>query len=87
MIRESGCMFCDRSEDGIWSTENFYLQLDDAPIREGHGLLCPRYHVTSIADLDSSLVDELESAVHELCDAYVSIYGKVALLEHGRTGH
>jgi diadenosine tetraphosphate (Ap4A) HIT family hydrolase len=83
----AGCIFCRRDADIVWSDGDFYLQLDDAPIVEGHALLCPREHYTSIADLPPSLISKLDDLLDELVAAHAAEYGPVVMFEHGRTGH
>ena len=81
------CMFCHRTESVIAGGDDFFVQLDDAPIVEGHALLMPRAHYPSIADLPTHLLAELDAWCEALKTVYLDVYGAFALFEHGRTGH
>ncbi|GAA1369453.1 HIT family protein [Catellatospora chokoriensis] len=82
-----GCMFCHRTESVIAGGTDFFVQLDDAPIVEGHALVMPRAHYPSIADLPARLRAQLDGWCAALKAVYLEVYGAFALFEHGRTGH
>jgi diadenosine tetraphosphate (Ap4A) HIT family hydrolase len=85
--RIDGCIFCNRKRGVIWQSSAFYLMLDDAPLVDGHSLLCPRPHYASLADIPEELDEQLEETMSQVIQAYRERYGPLTLFEHGRTGH
>jgi diadenosine tetraphosphate (Ap4A) HIT family hydrolase len=81
------CIFCNRDRSVIWRSTNFYLTLDDAPLADGHSLLCPSLHYESSADLPKTLGEEFHAAIPQVIETYRVRYGALTLFEHGRTGH
>lgn len=85
--RLAGCRFCWRTEWVLLRAAECFVQLDDAPIVEGHVLIMPNAHHPSLADAPvhtAMEVDQLSSLIRSL---YLETYGSFALFEHGRTGH
>ena len=81
------CLFCNRTEFVVAATDDVFVQLDDAPIVEGHTLICPRLHYPSLADVPASVAASVSMAVRAVTETYEQLYGPTVLFEHGRTGH
>jgi diadenosine tetraphosphate (Ap4A) HIT family hydrolase len=82
-----GCMFCNRSEGVLLRMDNLFVQLDDAPIVEGHALIMPESHFPSVADLPGDLAVKFDEVCDRLRRIYLDEYGAFTMFEHGRTGH
>lgn len=82
-----GCLFCNRTEGVLLRTDNLFVQLDDAPLVEGHVLVMPERHFPSIADMPRELADDFDLVCERLSRIYHDEYGDFMLFEHGRTGH
>lgn len=85
--RLTDCMFCTRTESIVSRTPRVFAQLDDAPIAEGHLLICPSLHYPSLADAPAEITVEIDQLVDALTQVYNKVYGPSVIFEHGRTGH
>jgi diadenosine tetraphosphate (Ap4A) HIT family hydrolase len=81
------CLFCTRQQWVLWRGQSSFVQLDDAPLLEGHLLVCPEEHYESMGDVPAESLPEFEQTFECLREIYVEQYGAFALFEHGRTGH
>jgi diadenosine tetraphosphate (Ap4A) HIT family hydrolase len=80
------CLFCNRSELLVVQTPSVFVQLDDAPIVEGHVLLCPRLHYPSMADVPRDVAADADRVLDGVIAVYEEVYGPTIVYEHGRTG-
>jgi len=70
-MTESACIFC-RIVDGeapahiVWQDDEHVAFLDRNPVTDGHVLLIPRTHVTTIFDLDPTVYARLFERVRVL---------------------
>ena len=73
MNKNNNCIFCNPT-DIIINGEYTYSRLDEFPVSEGHCLIIPKRHVSSIDDLtDCELKDlyvVLQQTKHMLCEVY-----------------
>jgi diadenosine tetraphosphate (Ap4A) HIT family hydrolase len=83
----SGCLFCERREWVLWRGESSFVQLDDAPLLEGHLLVCPEQHCESMGDVSAEALPEFATVFERVRELYLELYGAFTLFEHGRTGH
>jgi diadenosine tetraphosphate (Ap4A) HIT family hydrolase len=83
----ANCIFCLRTRSVMLRTDELYVQLDDAPIVEGHALIVPNKHYASIADTPAAVLAELDRVCDLFRENYYREYGHFAMFEHGRTGH
>jgi len=61
------CPFCAYTPEAIiLQTENAIALFDGFPVSEGHALVVPRHHVSSLFDLDAAKRAELWQLVFEL---------------------
>jgi diadenosine tetraphosphate (Ap4A) HIT family hydrolase len=81
------CVFCTDVTNVVASTDRFYLKIDDAPIRPGHLLVCSVAHYSSLADMPGVAVGAVQDWVTGLVDELTPVFGPMAVMEHGRTGH
>ncbi|MEV8509084.1 HIT domain-containing protein [Actinoplanes sp. NPDC051475] len=81
-----GCLFCVRTDHIVVETEHVFISLDDAPIVEGHVIVCPRLHYPSMADVPAEVARDADRLLDNLIEAYQRIYGPTVIYEHGRTG-
>jgi diadenosine tetraphosphate (Ap4A) HIT family hydrolase len=80
------CLFCTRAEKIVAETSSVFVQLDDAPIVEGHVIVCPRLHYPSMADVPTKVAQDADRLLDTVIDIYGRIYGPSVIYEHGRTG-
>jgi diadenosine tetraphosphate (Ap4A) HIT family hydrolase len=80
------CLFCNRRELIIAETPSVFIQLDDAPIVEGHVIVCPRLHYPSMADVPPEVAADADRLLDGLVAIYEKVYGPTVIYEHGRTG-
>ena len=73
MNKNNNCIFCNPT-DIVINGEYAYSRLDGFPVAEGHCLVIPKRHVSSIDDLtDVELKDlyvVLQQTKHMLCEVY-----------------
>jgi diadenosine tetraphosphate (Ap4A) HIT family hydrolase len=63
----TNCPFCIVPEDRIWfRTETAYAIPDQYPLSEGHTLVVPRHHLSSLYDLPTEQISSLWNMVGEV---------------------
>lgn len=66
-LKETWCPFCDMDSKRIMSsTENTLTFLDNFPVTEGHTLIIPKQHVSSLFDLPDAIQAELWSQIAKI---------------------
>jgi diadenosine tetraphosphate (Ap4A) HIT family hydrolase len=51
MLMDKDCVLCGKYAQRIYETTYFFAILDDFPLRRGHTLLIPRWHIERLTDL------------------------------------
>ncbi len=72
----------------IGSTESFIIRPDDHPVSEGHILILPKEHVTSMAKLSPKARQEIEKLKDKIRKIFKDVYKAkdVLFFEHGEVG-
>lgn len=73
----------ENSDEVIAQSESFLVILDTAPLTEGHLLIVPDRHVSSLAGLPRPERDELHAVKCEAESKLRKAYGPIMFFEHG----
>lgn len=78
--QQPNCRFCQivsgKVEDYlIWNNRDFSLLLDYYPVRKGHCMLIPNWHIESIYNLDDRQTSELFNAAKRISFALLEYTG------------
>jgi len=96
---ELSCQFCKEFGDNLFPIEfvrncdivnreidrsNSFIAIPSiSPISKGHVLIAPKDHVTSMMQIDDSVVDELVSFVNTIVDSIAVNFKTPIIFEHG----
>lgn len=85
---QQGCVFCDPAPELVlFTTENFGVCLDVAPLVPGHVLIHSREHHGCAGEVPEETLDELAGLKDTVGRHLEEVYGTVGFFEHGRAGH
>lgn len=64
MNKNNNCIFCNPT-DIVINGEYAYSRLDGFPVSEGHCLIIPKRHISSIDELDDVELKDLYTVLHQ----------------------
>lgn len=64
MDKNNNCIFCNPT-DIVINGEYAYSRLDGFPVSEGHCLVIPKRHISSIDELDDMELKDLYTVLHQ----------------------
>jgi diadenosine tetraphosphate (Ap4A) HIT family hydrolase len=67
-------------------TDNFWVDCDVHPIVEGHILIIPRSHLSSMGEYPSNLFKEFEHLYNKFSAFIKQKFGSISTFEHGNIG-
>ena len=67
----------------VFSTDNFVALPSLAPLVEGHMLLLPKNHITSLAQLTSDQMEEFKNLLKFVCRKINKLWSGPIIFEHG----
>ena len=84
------CPHCDPQSQAfkflLKETNNFRVVCDAHPLCEGHILIIPKLHLSSIAQYDDVTYQEFKPLYDQVASFVKETYGPVASFEHGKFG-
>ena len=89
-MADLSCPHCDKKSFALKNllkeTKNFKIVCDVHPLIEGHILIIPKKHLSSVGEYPENLYQEFISLYKIFSDFIKKEYGSVAVFEHGRIG-
>ena len=67
-------------------TKNFRVTCDFNPLKEGHILIVPKEHISSIGEYSDELFNDFLKIYQKVSKFILSTYGSVSSFEHGKIG-
>ena len=81
--KDKNCIFCNKKDDIIYKTKNFYVKIGKAIITAGHIMIIPKKHFSCLADIDKSMYEEYFTLKDLVINKITKTYSKPFLIEHG----
>lgn len=73
MNKNNNCIFCNPT-DIVINGEYTYSRLDEYPVSEGHCLIIPKRHVSSIDDLTDVELKDMYTVLHQTKTLLIETY-------------
>lgn len=84
------CPHCNKNsfafKNPLKETENFWIVCDVYPLVEGHILIIPKKHFSSVGEYPENIYQEFISLYKFFSDFIKKEYGSIATFEHGKIG-
>ena len=77
------CIFCNKKENIVFNTNNFYVKIGKGIICEGHCMIIPNKHCTCIADGCIDFIDEFLLLKEKLIQFLSDNFYKPFIVEYG----
>lgn len=88
-ISEEKCIFCDdtiMSPYSLYEDNEFQIICDSNPLTEGHILLTPKRHITTMGALTDEDFKKYKHLYQKIKKFVESEYGEISIFEHGIVG-
>lgn len=77
------CIFCEKKENIVFNTKNFYIKVGKGIITSGHCMIIPKDHINAIGDIDNSLIGEFLHLKLKLINFLSDFFYEPFIVEHG----
>ena len=77
------CIFCNKIDNIIYQTNNFYVKIGIGIVTAGHVMIISKKHFSCIADIDNNLINEYLDLKNKVYNKISNVFSKPFLTECG----